>query len=120
MSGGVAFVYDTKGEFEQRCNLAMVALEPVLSGVEQELRVPRAHWHRVAREEQPATDEAILRQLLEAHFRHTGSFRAKEILADWSHARDRFVKVMPHEYKRALAEAAKCSAVSQAVETASA
>ena len=30
---------------------------------------------------------------------------AKEILADWPRARDRFVKVMPHEYRRALAEA---------------
>ena len=105
MSGGVAFVYDPEGGFEQRCNLAMVALEPVLAGVEQELRVPRELWHRFARDEQPATDEAILRRLLETHFRSTGSFRAKEILADWANARGRFVKVMPHEYRRALQEA---------------
>ncbi|WHZ18300.1 MAG: Glutamate synthase [NADPH] large chain [Rhodanobacteraceae bacterium] len=104
MSGGVAYVYDPDGLFERRCNLAMVALQPVLAGVEQELRVPREHWHRAARDAEPATDEAILRQLLEAHFRHTGSFRAKAILADWGDARDHFVKVMPHEYQRALAE----------------
>ena len=104
MSGGVAYVYDPGHVFERNCNLAMVALQPVLAGVEQELRVPRALWHRPARDAQPATDEAILRQLLEAHFRHTGSFRAKEILTDWSNARDHFVKVMPHEYQRALAE----------------
>jgi len=120
MSGGVAFVYDPAGDFERRCNPAMVALEPVLSDVEQALRVPRAHWHRIVREAQPATDEAILRQMLEAHFRHTGSFRAKEILADWANTRTHFVKVMPHEYRRALVETAKRSAALPATETATA
>jgi len=120
MSGGVAYVYDPKGEFERRCNLSMVALEPVLSGVEQELRVPREHWHVTVRGGAPVTDEAILRQMLEAHFRYTGSFRAKEILADWANMRAHFVKVMPHEYRRALAETAKCSAPSPAIETATA
>ncbi|MDO1529443.1 glutamate synthase-related protein [Fulvimonas sp. R45] len=119
MSGGVAYVYDPHGAFERRCNLAMVALEPVLSGVEQELRVPRHHWHVPARDGAPATDEAILRQLLEAHFRHTGSFRAKEILHDWRVARARFVKVMPNEYKRALIEA-KSDAVLESTEKATA
>ncbi|TAM99913.1 MAG: glutamate synthase subunit alpha [Rhodanobacteraceae bacterium] len=104
MSGGVAYVYDPRGMFERHCSLATVALEPVLSDVEQELRMPRTLWHRPARGAAPATDEAILRQLLEAHFRHTGSFRAKEVLADWVDTRARFVKVMPHEYRRALGE----------------
>ena len=110
MSGGVAYVYDPQGRFESRCNLAMVALEPVLAGVEQEVRIPRGQWHHAARGAAPATDETILRQLLEAHFRHTGSFRAKEILADWPNARSRFVKVMPHEYKRALAARSQADA----------
>ncbi|HET8898609.1 MAG TPA: glutamate synthase-related protein [Rhodanobacteraceae bacterium] len=117
MSGGVAYVYDPHGQFEGRCNLAMVALEPVLAGVEQEVRVPHELWHRGRADGRPATDEAILRQLVEAHFRYTGSFRAKEILADWANARARFVKVMPHEYKRALAEQ---SAASHAASTATA
>jgi len=120
MSGGVAFVYDPKGEFDRRCNLAMVALEPVLSGVEQELRVPRGHWHVPVRGGAAATDEALLRQMLEAHFRYTGSFRAKEILADWANTRAHFVKVMPHEYRRALAETTKRNAASPATETATA
>jgi glutamate synthase (NADPH/NADH) large chain len=119
MSGGVAYVYDPHGQFERKCNLAMVALEPVLSGVEQELRIPRGHWHVPARGGAPATDEAILRQLLEAHFRYTGSFRAKEILHDWRVARARFVKVMPNEYKRALIEA-KSDAVLASTEKATA
>ncbi|WP_350016307.1 glutamate synthase-related protein [Rhodanobacter sp. IGA1.0] len=105
MSGGVAYVYDPHGTFERKCNLALVALEPVLSGVEQEVRVPPHQWHAVSRGAPRATDEAILRQLIEAHFRHTGSFRAKDILHDWQSARSRFVKVMPHEYRRALGDA---------------
>ena len=104
MSGGVAYVYDLEGIFERKCNLAMVGLEPLLSSVEQELRVPRALWHRAVRGADAETDEAILRRLIEAHFRHTGSFRAKEILHDWIAARARFIKVMPSEYRRALSE----------------
>jgi glutamate synthase (NADPH/NADH) large chain len=96
-----------------------VALGPVLAGVEQELRVPREHWHRAARDAAPATDEVILRGLLDAHFRHTGSFRAREILGDWANTRARFVKVMPHEYRRALAEA-KTRVAAPAAETATA
>jgi glutamate synthase (NADPH/NADH) large chain len=42
--------------------------------------------------------------LIERHFRHTGSERAKALLADWENARGRFVKVLPTEYKRALGE----------------
>ena len=110
MSGGVAYVYDPGREFERRCNLAMVALEPLLSGMEQELRIAREQWHVPERGGLGATDEAILRRLIEAHFRHTGSFRAREILQDWPRARDRFIKVMPHEYRRALAGATRSSA----------
>jgi len=105
MSGGVAFVYDPDGTFERKCNFDMVALEPVLSAVEQELRVPINLWHAVERGGIRSTDEAILRQLIEAHFRYTGSFRAKAILHDWQATRSRFMKVMPSEYQRALIEA---------------
>ncbi|GAA0247873.1 glutamate synthase-related protein [Rhodanobacter caeni] len=104
MSGGVAYVYDPDGLFEHKCNLAMVGLEPLLSGMEQEVRIPRELWHAGARGAVAETDEAIVRRLVEAHFRYTGSFRAKEILHDWPAARARFVKVMPSEYRRALAE----------------
>ncbi|MBQ4856395.1 glutamate synthase subunit alpha [Rhodanobacter sp. B2A1Ga4] len=104
MSGGVAYVFDPELRFQARCNLSMVALEPLLAGVEQELRVPRTLWHPLTRGAPGETDEAILRRLVESHFRYTGSFRAKAILHDWSNARTHFVKVMPHEYKRALAE----------------
>ncbi|MFN3956671.1 MAG: glutamate synthase-related protein [Tepidimonas ignava] len=100
MSGGIAYVYDEDGMFAKRCNTAMVALERVVSSAEQEATVDRAIWHR------GMTDEAQLRQLLEEHHRWTGSTKARALLDDWASARARFVKVFPHEYKRALAELA--------------
>ena len=33
-----------------------------------------------------------------------GSLRARELLDHWAEARAKFVKVYPHEYKRALGE----------------
>jgi glutamate synthase (NADPH/NADH) large chain len=75
-----------------------VALEKVLSKEEQEAQVDRALWHR------GATDEALLRKLVEDHHRWTGSLRARDIIDHWADARGRFVKVFPHEYRRALGE----------------
>lgn len=103
MSGGIAYVYDENGDFAQKCNMAMVALDPVLSSAEQE-KTDRAEWHRVLRGGQPQTDEAILKSLIERHFKYTGSTRARNLLDDWANARKKFVKVFPHEYKRALGE----------------
>ncbi|MVW78442.1 glutamate synthase-related protein [Bordetella sp. 02P26C-1] len=104
MSGGVAYVWDPDRSFKHRCNLAMVELEPVLSHEEQESADDRSGWHSAQRGGERATDEAILRKLIEDHFRYTGSFRAREILGDWQAARGKFIKVMPTEYRRALGE----------------
>ena len=98
MSGGIAYVYDEDGQFAKRCNTAMVALDKVLESAEQEKTVDPAIWHK------GQTDEALLRKLIEEHNRWTGSARAREILDNWEQARGRFVKVFPHEYKRALGE----------------
>jgi glutamate synthase (NADPH/NADH) large chain len=101
MSGGIAYVLDLDGQFAKRCNTAMVALEPVLPEAEQEAKVARDLWHR------GETDEPILKRLIENHARYTGSARAKEILDDWTTYRAKFVKVFPHEYRRALGELAE-------------
>jgi glutamate synthase (NADPH) large chain len=100
MSGGVAYVYDEDGHFASRCNTSMVALDKVLTAAEQTKASPAASWHR------GQTDEAQLRKLVEDHHKWTGSLRAREILDNWATARARFIKVFPHEYKRALTEGA--------------
>jgi glutamate synthase (NADPH/NADH) large chain len=107
MSGGVAYVYDEDGLFAKRCNTSMATLEPVLSSAEQEAKMPKSEWHapvNVKEGGERLTDEVILKNLIERHFKHTGSERAKAILADWEKSRARFVKVFPTEYKRALGE----------------
>ena len=100
MSGGIAYVFDPEGIFEQHCNTAMVALEPVLAEAEQEAKLPRYLWHM------GRSDEAILRELIEQHANYTGSQRARLMLENWAEARSHFVKVFPHEYRRALTELA--------------
>jgi glutamate synthase (NADPH/NADH) large chain len=102
MSGGVAYVYDEDGSFASRCNTAMVALERVLPAAEQEAQVDRSVWHRIGG--QPQGDEALLRKLIEDHHKWTGSLRARHVLDHWAESRAKFVKVFPHEYKRALGE----------------
>ena len=96
MSGGVAYVYDEDGEFASRCNTSMVALEKVLPQAEQTAASDPAGWHR------GQADEPLLKTLIEQHNEWTGSQRAREILDKWAEARGKFVKVFPHEYKRAL------------------
>ena len=103
MSGGVAYVYDDDGQFARRCNAAMVSLDKVLPRAEQGGAAVGRH--------RELSDEALLRKMIEEHHRWTGSLRARELLDHWPDARGRFVKVFPHEYKRALAErAAKAEA----------
>ncbi len=104
MSGGIAYVYDEDGLFAKKCNMAMVALEPVLTAAEQEATVAKSGWHSLTRGGERQTDEAILKGLIERHFKHTGSTRARTLLDDWSNARSKFIKVFPTEYKRALGE----------------
>jgi glutamate synthase domain-containing protein 3 len=103
MSGGIAYIYDEDGQFASRCNTSMVSLDKVLPAAEQEKTVDRAIWHRIAGGE-AQTDEALLKKLIEDHHKWTGSLRAREILDQWATCRDKFVKVFPGEYKRALGE----------------
>jgi glutamate synthase (NADPH) large chain len=100
MSGGIGYVLDEDGTFKDRCNLSMVALEPVLPSVEQEAKIARDIWHL------DRSDEELLKSYIENHARYTNSAQAKAILADWANFRPKFVKVFPNEYRRALGELA--------------
>jgi glutamate synthase (NADPH/NADH) large chain len=94
MSGGVAFVYDEDGDFARRCNTAQVALDPLLTPQAQQIAGIARHTGEA--------DEVLLVRLLEDHHRWTGSMRARAILDHWSVERTKFIKVFPHEYRRAL------------------
>jgi glutamate synthase (NADPH/NADH) large chain len=103
MSGGVAYVFDEDHTFAKRCNTAMVDLEPLQTAERQSQSGNPAGWHW------GRTDEEILRELVQKHFGYTGSFRAKAILENWASMRNLFVKVMPHEYRKALKNIAAVS-----------
>ena len=107
MSGGIAYVLDEYGDFDQRCNLAMVELEPVvldetapapaLKGEDHDTSDLIANGHHLRE-----LDEMRLLALITNHRRFTGSERAKRILENWAEYRTKFIKVMPQEYRRAL------------------
>jgi glutamate synthase (NADPH/NADH) large chain len=108
MSGGIAYVLDERGDFEKRCNLAMVELEPVLA--EDEALEVLEHqggdlethgWVKVAHD-MTRYDEQRLKSLIQTHLYYTGSSRARLILDNWANFREKFVKVMPIDYRRAL------------------
>ena len=113
MSGGVAYVLDENGDFERRCNLAMVDLEPVTAEDEKMERMAHqggdleSHGLVDIMRDMTRFDAERLHQLIENHLHYTGSTRAQEILSNWEASLSKFVKVMPVEYRRALHEMAK-------------
>jgi glutamate synthase domain-containing protein 3 len=90
MSGGVAYVLDADGTFEERCNMGLVGFDEICEA-----------------------DAIELHELIEEHHLRTRSSVAARILRDWEATLPKFKKVMPHDYKRALAELAEEEAVSR-------
>ncbi|KAF8441233.1 putative glutamate synthase Glt1 [Terfezia claveryi] len=89
MSGGIAYVLDMRHDFAQNVNTEMVELSPIIDP------------HEIA----------FVRGLIEDHHHYTGSELAARILVDFNRALPRFVKILPTDYKRVLAEeAAKAAA----------
>ncbi|HRD81190.1 MAG TPA: glutamate synthase large subunit [Saprospiraceae bacterium] len=83
MSGGIAYVWDVKGDFAERCNPEMIDLDPL-----------------------DEADVAQVRAMLERHYRFTQSSVARFLLSDLEQQAGRFVKVFPKDYKQALARRA--------------
>jgi glutamate synthase domain-containing protein 2/glutamate synthase domain-containing protein 3 len=82
MSGGLAYVLDEMQLFDTLCNLDLVELESI--------------WQE--------EDRRLLHELIERHLKWTGSKRAKQILDGWPDMVGKFVKVIPMDYRNALAK----------------
>jgi glutamate synthase (NADPH/NADH) large chain len=82
MSGGLAYVLNEDNNFDFFCNMEMVELSLI----------------------EDLADERELKGLINRHLEYTGSPRAKEILDNWDSYVDKFIKVLPIEYKRVLDE----------------
>jgi glutamate synthase (NADPH/NADH) large chain len=110
MSGGIAYVLDADNSFESRCNLAQVDLEPIASEADalEELdhQGPDLETHGRVNIEHALTqnNQTILRALISRHVHYTNSTIGRNILDNWEENLSKFVKVMPVEYRRALAE----------------
>ena len=79
MSGGIAYIYDTRKTFATNCNTEMVDLDPC-----------------------DLSDKNELFTLISRHAEFTGSTVAKFILDDLDNQLQHFVKVFPKDYKNAL------------------
>ncbi|MFT3746909.1 MAG: glutamate synthase large subunit [Agriterribacter sp.] len=79
MSGGIAYVYDVKGQFAEHCNMEMIDLDPVVNGEAEELH-----------------------DMITRHYAYTASSVAKFILDDFENQLKNFVKVFPKDYKKAV------------------
>ena len=82
MSGGIAYVYNEKGDFDYYCNMGMVELSLV--------------------EDYADTNE--LTDLISKHFQYTKSRKAKMILDDLDKHLPIFIKVIPYDYKKVMQE----------------
>jgi len=78
MSGGIAYVLDVDGDFSTRCNKQMVGLEKMedLAEIEE------------------------VRQMIRRYVEYTGADYASGLLDRWEETVPKFVKVIPHDYKR--------------------
>ena len=112
MSGGIAYVLDETGDFETRLNKEMVGLEAIAADPGSLAAFAKQNGNvAVALEtvmaDMSTKDAERLHALIVRHAHYTNSARAQAILADWAVWLPKFKKIMPHEYKRALANLAK-------------
>jgi glutamate synthase (NADPH) large chain len=96
MSGGIAYVLDEHGDFEERCNRAMVDLETI------DENGPTSDGDVMS--DLTRDDARRLKSLIEQHVTLTGSGRGQQILDLWDQYLPMFVKVFPVDYRRALEE----------------
>lgn len=73
MTGGLGYFYDEEGDFPDRVNGEIVAVQRVST----------------------KAGEAQLKGLIEAHVSRTGSAKGKALLSDWSNAVQKFWQVVP-------------------------
>jgi glutamate synthase (ferredoxin) len=79
MSGGMAYVLDEIGDFPVRCNKDMVSLD---------------------KPDEEDLDE--INGMIKRHVEYTHSERGRDILARFTDLSEKFVKIMPKDYKRML------------------
>lgn len=80
MSGGIAYVWNPKGDFDYFCNMEMVELSLI----------------------EDMADNRELYRIIGNHYKYTRSALAAKMLDNWQEYVDQFIKVIPFEYKKVL------------------
>ena len=80
MSGGIAYVWNPKGNFDYFCNMEMVELSLI----------------------EDMADNRELYRIIGNHYKYTRSALAAKMLDNWQEYVDQFIKVIPFEYKKVL------------------
>ena len=91
MSGGIAYVYDEHGKFKNLVNKEMVEFDAMSD-----------------------EDHEYLQMMINKHVDFTGSKKGQMILDNYDTVSQKFVKVMPTDYKRVLTELKKEAEAAQA------
>jgi len=90
MSGGIAYIFDIKGNFHSCCN------------------TDKGNFHSCCNTEMVdldscnETDKALIQTMLKKHVSYTGSSAGNFILNDIENQLQHFVKVFPKDYKKVL------------------
>ena len=80
MSGGIAYVWDPKGDFDYFCNMELVELMLI----------------------EDSADNRELHRLISSHYKHTRSPLAARMLDNWDEYVKQFLKVIPVDYRKIL------------------
>ncbi|MDI6619468.1 MAG: glutamate synthase large subunit [Clostridiales bacterium] len=79
MSGGIAYVLDEYGDFEDKCNTDLVVIDKINN-----------------------LDENKIQNLIKEHLKYTGSRKSNEMLNNWDKYMCMFKKVISVQYKKIL------------------
>ncbi len=85
MSGGIAYIYDEHDTLKSRINMGMVALESFSDN----------------------TESNEVKGMIENYVSYTRSKEGKALIDNWDTAKEKFIKVMPVDYKRVLQQKAR-------------
>ena len=97
MSGGIAYIFDNDNSFRNNCNMGMVSLEKILVNQEnQKISEKQLKYEMLD------FDEQRLKILISKHVKKTNSSIGKLIINNWSSSLEKFIKVVPNDFKKVL------------------
>ena len=102
MTGGVALVLGKIGR-----NFAAGMSGGIAYILNEDLNKNHFNYEMIELETPDNQDIDLIKSLVEKHFSNTSSQIAEKIIKNWKFYKDKFIKVMPTEYKLALEKLAK-------------